>query len=1330
MINLKTNILKSLLMAGILAGAANLLPAQTTTNLLDTFNRAGTLNGSSPVIGDTNLVSTNWVCNTTYTTTNVGGGGMVIRAGGTGTTAYIPLLVTNGYVYTISVTQNISASVGSGDRWGTVGFDNGSGTTAIFSTKGPWMLMKATGHMEAYYNGLTSIYAGDNAGYGAGTNNQLQIVLDTTTPTAWTTAFKVNGIQKATKTLPSGFTANRVTFFAYGTIALTNSGFTVTSIKPTAPSMTLQPAGFTNWAGVNGSLTTAASGAQPLSYQWYLGSTSSPLNTQTNSTLNFTPLAGTNSGSYFVVITNYLGSVTSSVAAVHVETNSVMTLTPSISVGAIPASGSDAASGISSTNIYLDALNFTTSGTLLDINGVTFSPVSVTGTAAISGVDSVNGGSWALSKTTVQNTSFHTATLAAGLSDGSLSTLLSDAAQLTGSVQIGDSITLTFSNLLVTGQYRIRLFYAPLSTNSLPVIATFNGRGTNEVVNLDENLGASINSSGAYYVDYSFTAPTNFASATLATGVAGTGAVLAGAALQQVSAPLVAPAIAAQPVGFTNWMTYSNALAVSASGSVPLHYQWYQGGLPLDGQTNNLLVLSSLDATNVGTYEVIVTNVVGSVTSSIANVVVITNGVWGLTPSISVVQIPASGSDTSAGIDPTNLYLTALDFGSDTTPLSVNGVNFTQISVTGNGTGTGTLPVFSGSDTNYGGRWSLTASNSATDQSGLGSVASGGATVQADGSLATLLTDMSYLRGGIPAGNYAKLSLSGLAPGAQYAFHYYYRQWSANDTPHRPIVFTFDGQGTNEVALVDLDGGGANYINYQFAAVSTNLDVTMTAVNAGNGPHIYGVTLQQTAPAPIPPSIAAQPAGFTNWLSYSGSMTVSVNGSLPFGYQWYQNGSPILDQTNATLSFASLADTDAGAYKVIVSNLSGSVTSSVVNVSVITNGVWTLTPSLSVIQIPASGSDAASGIDSTNTYVAALDFGSDTTALSINGVNFMQISINGAGSGTGTLPVFSGADTNYGGTWSITASNSATDGSGFNSLASGGSAIASQADGSLSSLLTDLIYLPGTQPIGDYAKLTLGGLTPGAQYAFRYYYRQWGSSRPIDFSFDGQGTNETVRVDLDAGGANYINYQFTAASSSLDVTMTTDLRNNGPHIYGVTLQQTAPAPGPTLASVTPNPVKGSSLPVTLSLTGSGFDPACSVTLTNPALTGTAYTPATRNGSTNVLVSVVLGTTAGAWTATVVNPGAVASVPVGFTVSVPSPVQINQTSIKSAGGAKIVLNGTGGTAGYSYVVASATNLNPPVAWWPVVTNTFDGSGNFTYTNAVDTGTAQLFLRIQQ
>jgi fibronectin-binding autotransporter adhesin len=168
--------------------------------------------------------------------------------------------------------------------------------------------------------------------------------------------------------------------------------------------------------------------------------------------------------------------------------------------------------------------------------------------------------------------------------------------------------------------------------------------------------------------------------------------------------------------------------------------------------------------------------------------------------------------------------------------------------------------------------------------------------------------------------------------------------------------------------------------------------------------------------------------------------------------------------------------------------------------------------------------------------------------------------------------------------------------------------------------------------------------------------------------------------------------------------------------------------GPTLTSVSPNPVTGSSYPVTINLTGTGFTGATAVLLTNlTTVTGFSYVP-TVNSSTSISVNFVPGTLASTWNATVVN--GTPSSQSGFTVTAPAKVTISAGNVNAAGSGKLVLSGTGGVANDSYAVQSATNLNPPVVWSPVVTNKFDGSGNFSYTNTVNVANPQLFLRIQQ
>ncbi|HLP76917.1 MAG TPA: hypothetical protein VK327_08355 [Candidatus Paceibacterota bacterium] len=880
---------------------------QTTTNILDVFNRDGALDLSAPNISDVNAPGTWSVPSgaTVFNTTNVNGGALRITGAGY---AWLNFAPQDGFVYTISLTTTIAP--GAGDRWVAIGFDNGL-QSVPYNANGPWMLVKATGSFESYYNGVNNAIASGAAGSVnvAGTSNLLQIVLDTTTSGSWKAQIRINGVNRGTPATLPFWSITRVMISDFGTINATNTGFSVTSIQPAAPTISSQPAGITNWAGANASLAVAASGSQPLSYQWYKGDFNNPVGGQTSDTLLFQPLAGTDSGSYFAIVANSFGSITSAVAVVHAEAGGMMTLTPAISVGALPSVNSDAASGLNSANTYVAAINFGTGVDPVSVNGVLFDAVNPTGMAATNGIHSSYGGNWSLSKDTIFGTQFSAEAGSAFQVDGSMQMLLNDAVTLTGSIVVDDAMTVTFGTV-PTGTYSLLVYFRDWG-DGLPLRANFifNGRGSNEVVELNENIGATANSAGAYYVRYNFTAATNSVSVSLAGQDANRAVRLYAAALQQVSAPLVPPGISTQPHGFTNWAGFSGSLNVSATGTVPLRYQWYQGNVPLTGETNTILGFQSLIGANSGAYTVVVTNLGGAITSSVANVFVVANGVWAYTPSLSVVQIPTTGSDAASGIASTNTYLAALDFGDDTSALVINGVNFTQVSVAGNGTGTANQPVFSGVDANYGGSWSLTASNTAGDAAGfagLATDAAGNVGLQADGNMQLMLTDISYLFGAVPPGNFARLTMGGLTPGARYSLRYYYRQWSAN----RPIDFTFDGQGTNETVQVDLDAGGANYVNYNFIAARTNVTLTLGVNVTQQGPHFYGVTLQQTGSATAPALHIVRSgsqvtiwwdtaiSGFTlesttsltggNWTAVPGVTTNGITVANPTGNMFYR----------------------------------------------------------------------------------------------------------------------------------------------------------------------------------------------------------------------------------------------------------------------------------------------------------------------------------------------------------------------------------------------------------------------------------------------------------
>jgi sugar lactone lactonase YvrE len=83
---------------------------------------------------------------------------------------------------------------------------------------------------------------------------------------------------------------------------------------------------------------------------------------------------------------------------------------------------------------------------------------------------------------------------------------------------------------------------------------------------------------------------------------------------------LVPATINIQPISQTLAVGSNLVLSVSAYGTSPLNYQWFFNGSAVNGQTNSLLALGGATTNQMGNYSVIVTNLYGSATSSVATV--------------------------------------------------------------------------------------------------------------------------------------------------------------------------------------------------------------------------------------------------------------------------------------------------------------------------------------------------------------------------------------------------------------------------------------------------------------------------------------------------------------------------------------------------------------------------------------------------------------------------------------------------------------------------------------------------------------------------------------
>ncbi|TAK93837.1 MAG: tandem-95 repeat protein, partial [Verrucomicrobia bacterium] len=419
------------------------------------------------------------------------------------------------------------------------------------------------------------------------------------------------------------------------------------------PVITTQPTNLTVYVSSNATFTVAASGTAPLRYQWFFSS--SPLTGQTSSTLALRSVQLSNAGSYFVVVTNAGGARTSAGAVLTV--NALPSCTPP------PAGLISWWRGETNANDNWDSNNGTTPRQMVYNAGkvgqaFNFSEryVLVTDAPSLRPTNALTIEAW-VNPTTITFPNL----------PARLQTILSkfdyEGAGIGGTATLGSSyyLGLTNGNRVV---FKISATGSPatnatlISLLSLPtnqwshVAATF-GSGTlriyiNGVQDLKLAGPTNIFAGNANLSIGALVAPEIL----LRTGYAFpfTGLIdevsiyyreLAQGELQNiVSADFIgkcqaAPQVLSQPVSQSIPMGEDVKFSVSAVGTQPLRYQWRLNGLNIINATNSFFVAEKVQGkTGVfGNFSVVITNALGTVTSS--------NAALTLLPAPSCAATPA-----------------------------------------------------------------------------------------------------------------------------------------------------------------------------------------------------------------------------------------------------------------------------------------------------------------------------------------------------------------------------------------------------------------------------------------------------------------------------------------------------------------------------------------------------------------------------------------------------------------------------------------------------------------------------------------------------------------
>ncbi len=335
----------------------------------------------------------------------------------------------------------------------------------------------------------------------------------------------------------------------------------------------------------------------------------------------------------------------------------------------------------------------------------------------------------------------------------------------------------------------------------------------------------------------------------------------------------VPPAISAQPEDQSISAGENATFSVTATGTAPLAYQWRVNGNPIPGATASSLALVNVQASDAGSYSVVVTNVAGSVMSASA------------TLTVAVVDSPPS--------------IVAQ-------PQSLTGIQGTNAAFWV--TVAGSLPLYYQWYFN-GGPLAGATQNSYTDSSVQPGDA-GSYRVVVTNVFGSATSDVAILTVLVPPSITTQPQSQAVMQGADVTF-------AASATGTEPLFYQWRKNGAN------LSGATATgYVLNDVQAADAGT-YTVVITNAG-GSVISGNAVLTVY---VPPAITVQPAGQTLAAGSSATFSVTATGNPPPAYQWRRNGVSLSGATASTHTRSNVQSADVGLYSVVVSNLAGGVTS-------------------------------------------------------------------------------------------------------------------------------------------------------------------------------------------------------------------------------------------------------------------------------------------------------------------------------------------------------------------------------------------------------------------
>ena len=638
--------------------------------------------------------------------------------------------------------------------------------------------------------------------------------------------------------------------------SVTSVGASLTVLSP--PVVIAQPASTTVVLGANATFGLGLAGTAPLTCTWFKNGnpiTGGYAYAANSNTLTLTSVTTNDAGSYYAFVTNAIGSVTSLSATLTVIVPPVISSQPA---NATILAGSNVTFSVTANGSSQLNFQWRKNGTPLvnggNVSGATSAALTLTGVTANDAANYF---------VTVGNTAG-----TASSSNAVLAVLLPPAITVPPANQIGaegSSVSLT-----VTATGTDPLSYQWLKHGNVLADGGIVSGAQTRTLTL---TGITTND-----VDfYSVTVSNPFGSATSAS---------ASVTMN------IAPRITTQPANQNAVRSNTVTFTATATGAGPLVYQWRKNNANIAGANQSTLTLNNVATNNNGNYSLLVTNIYGRATSSVATLKVFIAPAFTLQAGARAARLGTNTvfRATVSGTAPINFQ-----WFKDGEPL-VDGGNLS-------GAFSNVLTVTS-LTTNDGGAYSLVANNLAGD------ITSSNALLKI--LLPLAITDQPDNQA-IVLGNPVTfiVGLSGTAP----------------------MKFQWRKAGVNLV--------GATNASFTIASVKTN-DAAAYSVSIAN---VLNTVVSSNAALKVllPPVFTLQATNRTVNAGIATIFRAAVKGTAPFSYQWLKDGTALVDDGNISgslsnvLSIASATASDAGAYSLAVTNAAAGVVSSNAVLTVKTN---------------------------------------------------------------------------------------------------------------------------------------------------------------------------------------------------------------------------------------------------------------------------------------------------------------------------------------------------------------------------------------------------------